>query len=173
MNSAQPNEWTGAAIGIINPGGVRSTMIKGDINYADVVAVLPFENTFNIIEMNGTAIKEILEFGVSNLEKLNVVQVSGIKVVFDLKRESYDRIVYLAVICQDCEIPHYAAVDREKIYKVVMPEHIALGGDSFTLIPKYVISSVTGPRDVDALSDYIMKFSPLSVPSLKGRITFK
>jgi 5'-nucleotidase len=157
----------------MNPSGVRSTIVDGEINYADIVAVLPFENTFNVVEINGTAIREVLEFGVSDLENLNVVQVAGIKVVFDLKREPYDRIVNLKVICQECDIPHYGKIDDEKIYKVVMPNHIEEGGNGFTMIPKYVRRSVMGPRDVDALSDYIMRTSPIAVPPLKGRITFQ
>lgn len=156
----------------MNPGGVRSAIMKGVITYADVVHVIPFENVYVSLELKGMTIRELLEFGVTNLEKLNVMQVAGIKIVFDLKRQPYDRIVDLKVICQACDIPHYGPIDDNKFYRIIVPEFLAHGGDGYTMIPKYSRNSVTGPRDVDAVSDYINKTSPIRVPPLKGRITF-
>lgn len=135
--------------------------------------MIPFENTYNMIELNGTAIREVLESGVANVDKLNVMQVAGIKVKFDLKRSPYDRIIDLKVICQACNIPHYGSIDDKTFYKIVLPEYLTQGGDGFTMIPKYLKNIVTGPRDVDALSEYILRTSPLTVPPLRGRISFK
>lgn len=173
VDSAHADEWTGAAIAFQNPGGVRSAITKGDITYADIVSVIPFENTYHMVELNGTAITEILEFGVLNLNKMNVMQLAGVKVVFDLNREPYKRIAELKVICQICDIPRYAPIDEKKVYKVIMPEYIAQGGDGFTMIPRYAKNAITGGRDVDILSEYIRRTSPIIVPPLRGRITFK
>ena len=46
------------------------------------------------------------------------------------------------------------------------------GGDSFTMFPMYARNRLDGPKDVDALADYIEKMSPINLPPLIGRIKF-
>lgn len=36
----------------------------------------------------------------------------------------------------------------------------------------YFFSDRIGPRDIDALTDYMEKFTPLTIPAAEGRITF-
>lgn len=145
-------------------------MEKGNIIYADLIAVIPFENIYHIIELNGTAIREVLEFAVFDFS--NVLQVAGIKVVYDKTRAPYDRIVDLKIICQACEVPHYQPIDHSKFYKIILPEYLALGGDEFTMIPKYSRNTIIGARDIDALVEYVEKMSPIALPPMSGRISF-
>lgn len=135
-----------------------------------MIAVIPFENIYHIIELNGTAIREVLEFAV--LEFSNVLQVAGIKVVYDKTREPYERIIDLKVICQSCNIPRYEPIVNSKYYKIILPEYLALGGDEFTMIPKYSRNTIIVGRDIDALVEYVQKMSPITLPPLRGRISF-
>jgi 5'-nucleotidase len=156
----------------INPGGVRSSLSKGDIVYADLVTVIPFENVYNTIELSGKAIRETLEFSVSNTTRLTVMQVAGLRVVYDLSRKPYERIIDLKVNCQTCDVPRYTEIENLKFYKVVLPEYVALGGDGFTMIPEHSRNRTIGPRDVDALVDYVVKNSPIALPPISKRIVF-
>lgn len=154
------------------PGGIRTGLSAGNVIYADLIATTPFENTLLSVELPGAAIREALEYSVSNLKSLRIMQVSGIKVVYNLKRDAYSRIVDLKVLCQACEIPKYEPIDDSKYYRVVLADYIAAGGDGFSMFPKYIRNVVTGIKDVDALSDYIENISPVNIPHKLGRITF-
>lgn len=138
------------------------------------MATTPFENSLHLVAIRGSAIRYTLEQGVSDLKFLAVNQVSGVKVVFDLSRNAFDRIVDLKVLCQKCDIPKYEELDDKKIYKVVLTDYVANGGAGFDMFPDAIIadSTVIGPRDVDALADYIEFISPINLPPLMGRVTF-
>ncbi|KAG5670060.1 hypothetical protein PVAND_000346 [Polypedilum vanderplanki] len=172
VNAADSGEWTAASIALLNSRGIRSTLSRGDINYADLVSVLPFENYYNIIEIPGSTLREALEFSVSNSSTLAIFQVSGIKVTFDLKRKPYDRIVELKVLCQDCLMPKYEDIDKSKDYRVVISNYIAEGGDGYTMFPAATSYTVIGMRDIDVLSEYIKKYSPITKPLIQSRIKF-
>lgn len=172
MDYAEPNEWTGSAIALQGPGGVRAGLVKGDIIYADLVTTTPFENKILSVEIPGSTIRSALEYSVSNPTNLRVLQVSGVKVTYDLSRNATDRIIELKVLCQACEIPRYENIDDSKYYRVALADYIANGGDGFQMFPNSIRNIIEGPKDVDALADYIEKISPISSPGLIGRITF-
>lgn len=125
-----------------------------------------------LVEIPGSTIRRALEFGVSNLSSKKVMQHSGIKVIYDLSRNAYDRIVEIKVLCQKCSMPKYEPLNDTKIYKVSLTNYIADGGDGFTMFPELVVSRTEGPRDIDALADYIKKYSPINMPSQLGRSSF-
>lgn len=149
-----------------------SGLAPGDIIYADLIATTPFENILVLVEIPGSTIRRALEFGVSNNSSLKLMQHSGMKVVYDLKRQPYDRIVEIKVLCQKCPIPKYEPLNDTKIYKVSLTNYIADGGDGFTMFPEGRVSQTEGPRDIDALADYIEKYSPINMPSVLGRSIF-
>ena len=138
------------------------------------MATTPFENSLYLVSIPGSAIRAAIEHGVSNNESLAVVQVSGIKVVIDLSRNANDRIVDIKVLCQKCNMPKYEPLNDTKIYRVVLADYVAKGGAEFPMFPDSILpdSTIIGPRDVDALSDYIQSISPVHLPPLMGRISF-
>jgi 5'-nucleotidase len=155
-------------------GGIRASLLKGDIVYGDLVASTPFENLVYSVELPGKAIKEALEFAFLDETSKNLLQVSGLKVVFDLSREANNRVVSIDVLCRICEnnIPKYEPIDLEAFYRVAMPSYLAEGGDHFSMIPTNFRNLIYGPRDIDALTDYITKHSPIIKPPMSGRIMF-
>jgi len=42
-----------------NPGGIRSSLEESDITYGDLMMVLPFENTWDTIELTGESIRKV------------------------------------------------------------------------------------------------------------------
>jgi 2',3'-cyclic-nucleotide 2'-phosphodiesterase (5'-nucleotidase family) len=151
---------------------MRTGLTKGNIVFGDLIATTPFENILNLVEIPGITIRESLEYSVSNTSSMRVMQVSGVKVVYNLTREPYDRIVDVKVLCQKCDVPKYEALDNFKIYKVVLAAYVAEGGDGFTMFPKYIKNIEIGSRDVDALAEYVAKISPITLPPTLGRIKF-
>lgn len=134
----------------------------------------PFENLLLSVELEGKVIKEALEFSVADESSMLALQVSGLKVVYNITKEPYDRVVSLDVLCRICEndIPRYEPIIANNFYRVVMPSFLAEGGDGFTMISDGSRNVIYGPRDIDALTAYVEKNTPMNIPPLTGRITF-
>lgn len=173
MNKTDGEGWTGAAISLAVPGGVRAGLTAGEIFYGDLITTTPFENELHSIELQGKVILEALEFSVANPDSTLTLQVSGLKVVFDMTRDAYKRVTSLFALCRVCEnnIPRYEPIEAEKYYRVVVPSFLAGGGDGFTMIASGARNSIVGPLDIDALTSYVEKNSPLIMPAATGRIT--
>jgi 5'-nucleotidase len=156
------------------PGGIRSGLTQGNLFYGDLVTTMPFENLLYSVELQGKVIKEALEFSVADSNSLILLQVSGLKVVYNMLNDPYNRMVSLHTLCRVCvnNIPKYEQVNDEAFYRVVMPDFLARGGDGFQMIADHGRYIIFGPRDIDALSSYVEKNSPINMPPLMGRISF-
>ncbi|KAJ8023885.1 5'-nucleotidase [Holothuria leucospilota] len=53
--------WSDVSISILNGGGIRTTVGQGVITIADVTAVLPFQGTFDVFDLQGKYLLEALE----------------------------------------------------------------------------------------------------------------
>ncbi|XP_021942386.1 apyrase-like isoform X2 [Zootermopsis nevadensis] len=181
---AQPGSWTRAAIALINSGGIRTSIFEtgadGNITYADLLTAQPFENTVDIIELQGKHLLEALEFSVSrsyssfrgngrhkrDLEAREFsgqgfLQMSGIQVTFDLSRPVMSRVVRVAVRCAECRVPEYEPLNLEKWYQISLCSYLVSGGDGFTVIANNARNHFTGRVDYEVLIDYISKNSPI------------
>lgn len=185
VETAKPGSWTRAAIGLINSGGIRASIIEtmpgGNITFTDLMLSQPFSNTVDIIELQGKHLLEVLKFSVSrsyahyrgngrhkrDLEAREFngqafLQMSGIKVTFDLNKPVMERVSNVAVRCAECDVPQYELLDQEKWYRVALCSFLVTGGDGYTVIADNARNHVTGRFDYDVLKDYISKYSPLT-----------
>lgn len=83
-------DQTGADIGIINGGGIRAGISKGDITYGDIINVNPFGDTICVIEAKGQQILDALEWGAKTIpdEDGGFLQVSGLSYEIDASVKS-------------------------------------------------------------------------------------
>ena len=116
------------------PGDIRAGLKRGDVSYGDLMTTTPFENILHNVELQGKHIRAALEFSVAKRESLKVLQISGLKVVYNLENEINNRIVSLNVLCRICDLPKYEPIDDEQWYRVVMVNYLAEGGDNFIMI---------------------------------------
>ena len=70
-----------ADIGLVNGGGIRSDLKKGEITFNDLLSVFPYENSLAVVEVSGQVIKDALEMALSKYPDENggFFQVSGIR----------------------------------------------------------------------------------------------
>lgn len=73
-------DQSGADIAMVNGGGIRASIDKGDITYGDIIDVHPFGNMLCVIEVTGQQVLDALEWGAKSLpdEDGAFVQVSGL-----------------------------------------------------------------------------------------------
>ena len=113
--------WTSVSLAFINSGGLRGDLEIGNITMYDVLTVLPFKNSIDIITIKGKYLLETFEFVASgkwtteadgSLTKAGVgrfLQVSGFRVIVDPGMEEGQRIRQLLVRCSACRVPRDAA----------------------------------------------------------------
>ena len=56
-------DQSGADVAIVNGGGIRVNLAKGDITYNDIIKVHPFGNMLTVIEVSGQQLLDALEWG--------------------------------------------------------------------------------------------------------------
>ncbi|XP_055627312.1 apyrase-like [Toxorhynchites rutilus septentrionalis] len=163
---AEPGHWTYAAIGLTNTGGIRMSLFKGGLSYKTLIEVIPFENTINVVELRGSHLLLILEHGAANSN----IQISGLRVMYNMTQPRGMRVQSLDVLCYDCSVPRYEPLDPFKIYRVAAISHMTNGGGGLTMFAEYGQLKLIGEVDINALERYVRKRSPLMY-GLEGRVT--
>ena len=140
----------GADVAIMNSGGIRTSIAKGDITYKDVLKVQPFSNSICLVTLTGKELKKYCEIAA------NKTAGSGAFAQFDNAN----------VVMQGKSLESLSVggtpVDDTKKYRLAINSFIAAGGDGYmkvTGLPTFVDS---GFIDADVLKEYIQKNSPLN-----------
>lgn len=140
-------KWSKVAVAVMNGGAIRASIdergVNGSITYGDMLLVAPFSNTVDLIKLKGKTLRKMFEFSVSNYKEGEAsgrfLQVSGIRVVYDLTKPIGQRVVNLKARCSQCRIPIYELVDDDKVYDVVASSYLVGGGDGYSMIPQEII----------------------------------
>lgn len=170
----------GADIGIINGGGIRANLPKGDITYADMLAVQPFGNMLCVVEATGQEIADALEVayrfvqgessedGMAVGESGGFLQISGLQCVIDASVETTveldEQEMFVAVHgerrVKDIQVLNdsgeYEPLDLEKTYTIASYDYILKeGGNSYAgfMDNTYLIDG--GITDYQVLTQYI------------------
>ncbi|RUS75680.1 hypothetical protein EGW08_016546 [Elysia chlorotica] len=170
--------WSDVSIAMINSGGIRTSLDKGPITVGDAIRVQPFRNTIDIIELRGASVLKILEHGASMWSEDEAdlfggfLQVSGMRIVYDMTKAVGSRVVDVQMMCSKCNIPQFEPLNKTEIYQIVINDYISTGGDTYTMLPAEIIKKHTiGNVDLDILIAHIKQETPL-IQGLEGRIRF-
>ncbi len=125
----------GADATIINGGGIRTGIRKGEVRVRDVYAALPFDNYIVSVRLTGRQIREALEHGVSAVEEGGgrFPQVSGIAFTFARSAPPGSRIREVRVGGRP--------LDPEREYAVATNDFVAAGGDGYRAFGEAVRAS--------------------------------
>ena len=133
-------------ISIINSGGIRADLKKGNITYKDIINIIPFYKEIIIKEILGKNILDALEYGVRYLPKKSskFPHVSGISYKIDTSVVSTvevdDNEIFVKV--KGARRVYDVKVGKEDIkldrkYKVSIDNYIGTGGDGYSMFAKY------------------------------------
>lgn len=109
------------------------------LTYAELIAVVPFSNELVAFDIRGDKLLQALEFSVAQdgTSQSNMLQVSGLRTIFNLKKPVGERVVSVHALCNKCKIPVYEPMDPFQYYRVVMPSFLADGGDGFSWFKEF------------------------------------
>ena len=158
-------------IALMNPGGVRTNILAGEVTYAEVFAVQPFGNYTGAMTLTGADIEQILEQQYQQdpdgtagpLDagprgtRLTLGTNAGFTWSYDLTKLYGNRVPADSIKLDG------VTIDPAKSYRVAVNSFLAAGQDGFTTF-RNGTAYTTGPVDVDALEDYVTANSPISPP---------
>ncbi|MFC3022237.1 bifunctional UDP-sugar hydrolase/5'-nucleotidase UshA [Vibrio zhugei] len=130
-----------ADFGIVNGGGLRASIEKGDITYNDVLTVQPFSNQVALNTMKGSKLEDYLS------KVATIQQDSGGYAQFD----GIDMTVDCANQSVDIHAIDGKSYDAQNTYTFTVPDYNANGGDGY---PKLNYQP-TGNVDSVVLYDYL------------------
>lgn len=178
---AESMKWTGEqmlkaldleypVVALQNGGGVRADLPKGVITQGDILNVLPYSNTIQIIEItpdklyaaieNGVASLGLTKDGYLDLETLAGAypQVAGMHIVVDTAAEAGKRVTEVYLLNENNERTLLKADDKETKLALVSNDFELAGGDGYTVLGECEKITEGGPLDT-ALLEYVEHIS--------------
>ena len=140
------------------------------------MTTFPFSNTFDAISIKGRHLREALEHSVAKFTRDggggggSFMQVSGVRLVYDVTREVGSRLVSAEVRCGDCDEETLEPLEDDQVYNVVTSNYVLGGGDGYTMLEENMESRVIGDLDTDVIKAVLESSSPVSA-EIEGRIT--
>ncbi|MEP6961964.1 MAG: 5'-nucleotidase, partial [Acidobacteriota bacterium] len=150
-------------LAMVNGGGIRAALEKGDITFGNAISVQPFNNKLIVMDVTGAQLKRSLE-DIVEASRFRTLWVSkGTRYAIDTSKPDGSRISNLTIGGRP--------VDPAATYRICVNDFVAGGGDGVvTLKNSSGYRYDTGLLDIDAFLDYLTKHSPIAA-AVEGRIT--
>ncbi len=128
-------EESGADAAIINGGGIRTSIRKGNVTVKNIYSVLPFNNYIVAIRLTGQQVRDTLEYGLSGIEAKEgrFPQVAGLSFTYSAKRAAGSRLGEIFV--------NGKPLDPAKQYVVATNDYLAAGGDGYQVFREAIRQS--------------------------------
>ncbi|XP_022219548.1 apyrase isoform X1 [Drosophila obscura] len=172
------SNWSNVTIAITTQGNFRVPIPAGNITYKQLVAMCPWENRLVSLTLLGQHIWDLLEDSVVPMNSSSsaprssrFLQVSGLRINYNLAAASGQRVVSVRVRCSNCEVPVYRPLKLAKTYRLVVMEYLANGKNGFNLISENAGHLEMGPFDLDSLMNYMRAVGPIII-GIEQRINF-
>ena len=152
MSNPVFNKMSGKNIDIVllNNGGIRSIISKGNISEKTAFELMPFENSIVVLELNGLSIIKMIDY----LRKVKLQHpISGLQITLN-NDYSVNEVKINGV-----------DIENEKKYYVATTDYLLEGGDKM-----YFLAETTKTTDInykmrDILIDYFKKYDTLKLKS--------
>lgn len=151
-----------ADIGVMNAGGVRADLEKGEVTYAESYLVQPFNNTLGVVDITGEQFKQVLEQQWRNAAAgerpvLALGLSKNVEYTYDQKAPVGSRITSVLI--------NGKPLDPAKTYRVAGNNFLLAEGDGFTGFNTHEGGANkiqdTGLVDIDAFNKYLAANSNL------------
>ena len=152
MSNPVFNKMSGENIDIVllNNGGIRSIISKGNISEKTAFELMPFENSIVVLELSGLSIIKMIDY----LRKVKLQHpISGLQITLN-NDYSVNEVKINGV-----------SIENEKKYYVATTDYLLEGGDKM-----YFLAETTKTTDInykmrDILIDYFKKYDTIKLKS--------
>lgn len=133
-----------ADIGIMNSGGIRTSIEEGKVTYKTLLTVQPFGNMISTVDLKG---QELLDFltaiALKDVDSGGYPQFAGISMTVDRTAKTISNIQIAG-----------EPFDPNKTYKISIPDYLTAGGDGYPVMKKHPSYVNTGFIDAEMLKKY-------------------
>lgn len=151
MSEANPifKSRTGKTIDfvLLNHGGIRSIISKGNVSARTAYEVMPFENAIAVVELEGKAIGEVVEF---LIKSGRAHPISGMQIILTPSGE-----------LKSIKIQG-KPLDTKRNYYVATSDYLVSGGDNMLFFKDAINISAMNYLIRNAMIDYFKKVDTLS-----------
>ncbi|MCP1772586.1 5'-nucleotidase/UDP-sugar diphosphatase [Neisseria perflava] len=141
-----------ADLAIVGSGGIRDSILPGDVTYKDLLKVQPFGNILAYVDLSGQELRDYLNIvAFKEVDSGAYPQFSGIEMVVNRKTHTLENIKIQGKI-----------LNPKKTYRLAVLSYWAAGGDGYPGITHYPTYVNTGFVDVDVLKDFFTQHSPIN-----------
>jgi 2',3'-cyclic-nucleotide 2'-phosphodiesterase (5'-nucleotidase family) len=109
------------SICILNNGGIRAILPKGNVSARNGFEIMPFENSLVVIALRGNQIKELISYFVKEKQPH---PLAGLTFTIDKNKEAKNILI------------QGKALENEELYYVGTNDYLANGGDNMTFFSK-------------------------------------
>ena len=106
---------------LLNNGGIRSIIPKGNVTTRTAFEIMPFENSMIVVALKGTQIKELVDY---LIKERKPHPLSGMKIILE------ENLQVKSITIQGEEL------DLDRIYYVATSDYLSNGGDNMTFFLK-------------------------------------
>ena len=166
LEATKPAGLGGAQIALMNPGGVRTDLVRdpadpndvGAVTYGEAFTVQPFGNTLVTMTLTGAQIERLLEqqFRMGDLTRI-LHPSAGFKYAFSAAAPIGSKVDPASIQLNG------TTLDPATSYRVTVNSFLAPGGDNFSVLAEGT-NLVGGGVDSDALEAYLTAKSTLANP---------
>lgn len=148
---------------LLNNGGLRTPLMKGEVTRGMVYELMPFENELLVLDISGDQMVDLINYVVDRSIGDNAktgVSLSGMRVTIS---DGVATHVMMGV----------NTFDPEKTYRVVTSDYLAGGGDDMTFFTELESVEKLGVKLRDAILDYISTLAEKGInidAELDGRV---
>ena len=133
---------------LMNHGGIRSTIPKGNVTSRTAYSIMPFENSVIIVELSGSEIEELANY---ILEERKPHPMYGIKIYANKGNELKEVRI------------NNIKVEADKKYNVATSDYLANGGDNMSFFKKSKITYDLDYKLRNLFIDYFKKVDTVEV----------
>ncbi|XP_073948296.1 apyrase-like [Choristoneura fumiferana] len=174
MDRAGGSAWHHAHVCMINAGGLRAAIDRGEVTTEGLLMAVPFENYVQVYDLKGRYLLEALEFSVGVAQSGDfysgrMLQIGGMRNVYNASAPAGSRVASALVRCIGCSVPHYQPLDPEATYRIVTQNYIGDGGGGYTMLSENRENLENLRLDYVMLQDYIRQQGAV-LQDLDGRI---
>lgn len=119
-------------------------LFSTDVTYGQIFNLCPFEAPLVAFDLEGIHLKAALENSLASIDlssnrnaTYRFLQVSGLKIIYNLRNPIYERIAAIKVRCTHCQAPIYEDFDANRVYRIITTHYLARGGYGFTMFKQY------------------------------------
>ena len=137
---------------LLNNGGIRSIIPKGNVTLKTAFEIMPFENTSIVVALKGAQIAEMVTYLIAEKKPH---PISGIQFTIDKNNQAKDILI------------QGKPLENETLYYVITSDYLSNGGDKMDFFKKGIATYDLNYKLRNILIDYLKETD--TIPILKDK----